>query len=440
MGNMSYLHHRRWIFYLATIIVAVTGMLMCFIRESHASQLLERKVAAIQSLRADLMLRTAPTAPRPSIFQPLILLFTKPTIFLSSLANAFSTALLYLFAVAFPLIYAHYAWSRRKATLLFLFIALGLLFSTLTRFHDRHATRKSRRANRRLPEQALFGFAIGAPVLAVGLWWFAWTVPGTHVKGVAWSASALSLTFIGYGVNEHSTVLPRHVLASNKRNKPDAASAFTALLLVRALLSALFPLFTRQMFENLGTNPAASVLAAIPTILVKFGARVRGSGPCGGGGGEESGGELEVEKRAGPKPKKTVRWGDGTDGSRARSEDRSDSESAGSCGILRTERKSEGDGADTFDLSRLETDVETRDFVSTEISRGDAEESEREQGPESVEVARTETKYSGSRSSGSADRNKKEKEKGMTRGDWEDDGAAGYLGMDVERLAVFPYL
>ena len=332
-GKVSDRPNRRWTFYLATIIVGVTGILMYFIRESHASQLLERKVAAIQSHRADLILRIAPRAPHPSIFQPMILLFTKPIVFLSSLTNAFNTALLYLFAVAFPLTYAQYAWNRQKTSLIFLFIALGLFLSTLTRFHDRQAIRKYRLANRRIaPEKGLLGLAIGAPVLAVGLWWFAWTVPGAHVKVVAWPASALSLILVGYGINEHSTVLPRYTPESHK-SKNHSASAFSATIFTRALLSAVFPLFTQQMFENLSTNAAASILAAIatascllPIILINFGAKLRGSSSSGGIDDDDDGDagrEVPVEKKS--KPKKTVRWGDetdsSTDGSETNSED-----------------------------------------------------------------------------------------------------------------------
>lgn len=271
----SNVHCRRWPFYLANIIVAITGMLMYFIRESHSSLLLERTVSAIRFHGPDLILRTAPVAHRPSIVQPLILLIIKPSIFLPSLAHAFSTALLYLFAVALPLIYVHCAWSRQKTTLVFLFIVPGLFFSTLTRFH---AIRKKRLANHRLtPEKIIFDLATGAPALAVGLWWFAWTIPSVPTKTLTWPASALSLILAGYGMNEHTIVLPRYILnplspSHNSNNNNDATSAFTALLTLCTLLSAIFPLFTTQMFENLGTNTAGSVLAAIATVfcLVPF--------------------------------------------------------------------------------------------------------------------------------------------------------------------------
>lgn len=489
----------RWPFYLATIIVAVTGMLMYFMRESHTTQLLERKVAAVQSHRADLILRTAPTAPRHSVLQPLILFFTKPIVFLSSLTNAFSTALLYLFAVAFPLIYSHYVWNRQKSTLIFLFIALGLFLSTLTRFYDRHVTRTHRLANRRpAPEKGLFGLAIGAPVLAVGLWWFAWTIPGTHVKNTAWPASAVSLILLGYAVNEHSTTLPRYVVEAHKT---DASSTFVAMLSTKALLSAIFPLFTQQMFENLGNNTAGSILAAVattfclaPAILVNLGPKLR-KGRSGSAAdyddddGEEKTAATEAKKA---KPRKTVRWGDetdsSTDGSETKSEDASEngSESVGSSDVSRTvtetESESGDDGSSTpGGVSKVETTMtettESRDFAGSdriESGHEDGNENDDDEiGNESEKnvaekagISRVETRKSGdgggsenggfvndevvtrvetkssSASNGGGDGTKKKskkEEKEKTRVDDRDDGALGFLGMGVERLAVLPY-
>ena len=471
-GNLSDVQLRRWTFYLATIIVAVTGMLMYFMRESHTSQLLESKVAAIQSNRADLNLRTAPRAPRLSVFQPLTSIFTNPTIFLSSITNAFSTALLYLFAVAFPLIYAHYSWNRQKTTLIFLFIALGLLVSTLTRFHDRHVTRKHRLTNRRLaPENGLIGLAIGAPVLAVGLWWFAWTIPSAHVKAVAWPASAVSLILLGYGINEFSTVLPRYLIES-QQSPTAAASAFAATLFVRALLCAVFPLFTRQLFENLGNNTAGSVLAAIatafcilPFLLIRFGATLRGGRSSSdrtsshdiNDNNDESGQEgLPVEKA--PKPKKTVRWDDET-----------------AVSVSNSNNDNEDDGSETT-KSEAPTAIviDTESIADSNLSSADTMVPEPEPQTESAAIDRTEmesrfeeriARRDGASAEGDAgerggadtgagscvgsgagstkpeeDQRRDRRAMTETRKDPDDreDTLAGFLGVDFERVVAFP--
>lgn len=300
-----------------------------------------------------------------------------------------------------------------------------------------------------------------------------------HVKVVAWPASAVSLILVGYGVNEHSAVLPRYILESHKSNN-DAASAFSAMLSVRALLSAVFPLFTQQMFDNLGTNPAGSVLAAIatascllPFILVKSGAKLRGSSASGGpNDGGESGQELSAEKK--PRPKKTVRWGDETDSSSDVSETKSEvpteeaSRTASSdISTTETETKSESEDSDVAELSRLETHIESRDFANagvsgvetnkeneneTEnelptVSKADTKTSEGESEGGSAEIAKVETtKSSSSDGSGGgsgsvgADGKQKEEKREVTRVDDGDDGAAGFLGTDVGTLAVFPFL
>ena len=435
-------------------------------------------------------------APRPSIYQPVILLVTNPTIFLTSLASAFSTALLYLFAVAFPLIYAHYAWTERKTTLISLFIALGLFFSTLTRFYDRHATRKARLASDRLSlERTLLGLAVGAPALAVGLWWFAWTIPGSHVRVLAWPASATSLILTGYGINEYTTVLPRYILppnsqsrshksnANNNNNNNDSASASVALLTLRALLGATFPLFTRQMFETLGANAAGSVLAAIatafcflPFILVKSGKGWRGNRATGTAAGERDGGEnaqevVEVEeeeedmkmkkKNEKAKPRKTVRWHDEETVAPGGLESvvvENENEVADSSGFSSTETVVAQEGGDyvAFDhvFSGLKTDqgVPSRDdsssvySISSEVSvSGSGSEPAPVPVPVPVplRVRGRETPGGWEGGEGNTRKNGKEKEKKEpSRIDDNDDGSRGLLGLglDLERVGGFPFL
>jgi hypothetical protein len=149
----------------------------------------------------------------------------------------------------------------------------------LTRFYDRRIARRRRRANIPLkPEDKLFGFVIASPILAVSLWWFAWTVP-PKVESLPWIISALALVPLGYATNEFDTVLGGY-LADSYPNY--AASAFTSLALLRSLLSAASPLFTDQLFIGLGNNLAGSVLAGlatlfcvVPIIFIKYGEILR---------------------------------------------------------------------------------------------------------------------------------------------------------------------
>ena len=297
------MRNRRWVFYLASIIVAGNGILMFFVRESHPSLLLERKVSTLQRIRQDLNLRTDDRKRVPdtqtfiemAVLRPFRFFFTEPIVFLTSIMSAIAFGLIYLLAEALPIVYADFGFSQQKSMLMFLFVAIGLLLSTLTRFYDRHIACKRQRSNLSLcPEHKLFGFMVGAPLLAISLWWFAWTIP-PKVGGVAWPASAISLILLGYAVNEFDTVLARYLADSYTSY---AVSAFASLAFARSILSGVFPLFTPKLCGSFGNNVATSVLAAIatvfclaPPLLLKYGRRLRGTSRF----ARESLGRVEIE-------------------------------------------------------------------------------------------------------------------------------------------------
>jgi DHA1 family multidrug resistance protein-like MFS transporter len=63
---------------------------------------------------------------------------------------------------------------------------------------------------------------------------------------------------------------------------PSAASAIAANTFVRSIFAASFPLFSRQMFDNMGIQWAGTLLGCVAVILVPipiyfwfFGAKLR---------------------------------------------------------------------------------------------------------------------------------------------------------------------
>jgi DHA1 family multidrug resistance protein-like MFS transporter len=73
-----------------------------------------------------------------------------------------------------------------------------------------------------------------------------------------------------------------HETHTTQADLVSAASAFAANTMMRSLVGACFPLFTRQMFHNLGIQWASTLLGClavmmipIPLLLMKFGARLR---------------------------------------------------------------------------------------------------------------------------------------------------------------------
>lgn len=65
-------------------------------------------------------------------------------------------------------------------------------------------------------------------------------------------------------MNEFDTVLAGYLADSYLSY---AASGFAAVVLLRSIMSAAFPLFASYMFQGLGENVAVSILAALATII-----------------------------------------------------------------------------------------------------------------------------------------------------------------------------
>lgn len=198
------------------------------------------------------------------MFRPLELFFTEPIVFVSSVLGAVAFGLLYLFTEALPVVYASFGFNPAQASLAFISIAIGIFSGIGTRVYDQWLYDSTIRKGKTLrPEQKLAGFVVGAPVLALGLWWFAWTIP-PHVSNVPWIVSMLPLFLIGYATNEFDCTLAGYIADSYTIF---AASAFAPTAFLRSLCCATFPLFTRAMYTNLDANVASSVLAAIATVF-----------------------------------------------------------------------------------------------------------------------------------------------------------------------------
>ncbi|CAG8961535.1 hypothetical protein HYFRA_00013953 [Hymenoscyphus fraxineus] len=279
----------HWHFRISAIFTGAMSILLLFTRESRPSQLLEARVALLRKATGDDSFRInnpdhAPdldTLIRLVLLRPIRLLFTEPIVFVTSIISAVAFALVYLFTEAIPIVYGSFGFSATQSSLVFLAMCVGICLSVLTRFYDQHIFRKRQKNRQPLqPEDKLTGFAIGAPLLAIGLWWFAWTVPPI-VNHVPWIVSSCSLALIGYACTEFDTTLAGYVADSYTIY---AASAFASMALARAVLCAVFPLFAHQMFVVLGSNKALTVLASLatlfcltPILLLSYGTAIRKS-------------------------------------------------------------------------------------------------------------------------------------------------------------------
>ena len=260
--------------------------------ESRPSRILRDQVALVAKETAfpgltvdeENSLPTLNTFVKTSLLLPLRLFLTEPIVWLTSIMAATVYGIVYLFSESLSLVYrTGYNFSAQQASLVLLSLGIGVLLSFLPRLYDIRILRSRHRDGTPLqPEDKLFGFYVAAPVLAAGLWLFAWSVPPL-VSGVSPWVSITSLALVGFSVVEFDNVLCGYLCDTYAAY---AGSANAPMAFLRATLSGVFPLFGHQLFQGLGANNALFILAGVATaycgvavVFGRYGRRIRERSP-----------------------------------------------------------------------------------------------------------------------------------------------------------------
>ena len=126
------------------------------------------------------------------------------------------------------------------------------------------------------PEHRLYSALAGSIFIPIGLFWYAWEA---HHSG-HWAA--LVASGIPFGFGSFSLFLSTLTYLVNTYRAGFAASALAANGILRFTFSAVFPLFTVQIYNKLGVYWAGSVFAIlslfllpIPWILFRYGKVLR---------------------------------------------------------------------------------------------------------------------------------------------------------------------
>ncbi|KAL0933482.1 MFS multidrug transporter [Colletotrichum truncatum] len=269
-----------WAFYTAAIVTGCVTMLFLTIKESRPSVVLAKALPPdTDGTTCDKTLECQTGTPKREkldLLRPLRLLFTEPIVFLVAFISAIAFGLVYLFTEVLPMVYASLGFENGWKNLPFLALGIGMILSILTRFYDLRVLKNSS-TTFIAPESKFAGFLIGAPALAIGLWWFAWTIPPHAI--LHWAIPTAALIPIGYAVNEFDYVLAGYL---SDCYETYTASSFAALALTRSFFCATFPLFGGTLFHSLNFNNASSlfatlatVLCIVPPILLRYGSRLR---------------------------------------------------------------------------------------------------------------------------------------------------------------------
>jgi multidrug resistance protein len=277
----------RWLYWIQLILAGAVYILITFtVPETYAPTILAKRAKKLRAKTGDPThvteqdLDKRPLVERLRIFliRPFQLLFRELIVFLIALYMSVLYGLLYMFFIAFPVIYQegkHY--SAGKTGLMFIPIAVGVLGSAACApFVNMHYMKMYHKHNGSPPAEArLVPMMLSCWFIPIGLFIFAWS----SYPEVSWAGPAMGGFPVGFGFIFLYNSANNYLVDSYQHQ---AASALAAKTFLRSLWGAGVVLFTIQMYHRLGYQWAGSLLAfislaccAIPFIFYYFGASIR---------------------------------------------------------------------------------------------------------------------------------------------------------------------
>lgn len=277
----------RWVQWMCVIFIGVVGILgFIFIPETYGPVLLQTRARQLSREDGKIyvsVLEKSQGKKKPSevfkraLFRPWVFLFMEPIVLVASLYMAIIYGTVYMFMGAMPIVYNEKrGWSPGIGGLAFMGIAVGIILGLIYAIWDNNNryiklfVSKAATAESRLPPAI-----VGAVALPVGMFAFAWT----NYPSIHWSASIILSAPFGFGCVLVILPMLNYLIDSYTIY---AASVLAAGAIFRSIVGAVFPLFTTQMYRNLGIHWASSVPAfmtlacmSFPLVMYRYGVILR---------------------------------------------------------------------------------------------------------------------------------------------------------------------
>ncbi|KAK1093891.1 Synaptic vesicle transporter SVOP [Friedmanniomyces endolithicus] len=277
----------RWLYWFQLILSAVCYILITFtVPETYAPTILARRAKkrrketgdAKYVTEQDLFERPLGERLGECFLRPFQLLFLEPIVLLLSLYMSVLYGLLYMFFVAFPIIYQEgKGYSASITGLMFIPVAIDVLLSAACApFVNSHYLSLVKKHGGKPPAEArLIPMMFSCWAIPIGLFIFAWTsYPYLHWIGPALGGFPVAFGFIFLYNSANNYLVDSY--------QHQAASALAAKTFLRSFWGASVILFTTQMYHKVGYQWAGSILAfialaccAIPFVFFFKGAQIR---------------------------------------------------------------------------------------------------------------------------------------------------------------------
>lgn len=301
----------RWLYWIQLILAGIVWVLITFtVPETYAPTILARRAAKLRKetnepdyiTEQELDMRPLSERLRVFLIRPFQLLFGELIVFLISLYMSVLYGLLYMFFVAFPIIYQKgKGYSAGKTGLMFIPVAVGVLLSAAcSPLVNKHYIKMVNKHNGKPPaEVRLIPMMASCWFIPIGLFIFAWT----SYADLSWAGPAMGGFPVGFGFIFLYNSANNYLVDSYQHQ---AASALAAKTCIRSFWGAGVVLFTEQMYDRLNDQWASTLLAfislaccLIPFLFWKFGARIRSRSKYAYGGDEEDESVDDIEKAKG---------------------------------------------------------------------------------------------------------------------------------------------
>ncbi|BEI96699.1 hypothetical protein CcaverHIS631_0202880 [Cutaneotrichosporon cavernicola] len=276
----------QWCYGIQAILAGVSVFANAlFLRETRADVLLERRALKISKETGIKHIAPSQTQKRSvrqmmmvSAVRPLQYLFTEPIVTAISLWIGFAWGAVFLGTSSVLLVFGQYTDNPGLVGVSEITVAIGGVLGFISNYHQEYLYQKAcgkSPTGKAAPEVRLYWASTAGLLFPICMFIYAWTgQPQFH-----WMlpATFLSLSYWGVYVM-YSSVFT--YLADAYETYSSSAQASQSFM--RNLLSSTFPLFARAMYINLGYPIASTVvascalaLAACPTLIVMFGAKLR---------------------------------------------------------------------------------------------------------------------------------------------------------------------
>jgi multidrug resistance protein len=277
----------RWLYWIQLIVSAAAWMLISFtVPETYTPKLLAQRAGKMRKdtgedkfvTEEDLDKRPLSQRLRIFLLRPFQLLFQELIVFFISVYMSVLYGLLYMFFVAYPIIFQKgKGYSASTTGLMFIPLMIGVLLSAATSpLVNKHYLTLVEKHNGKPPAEArLIPMMISCWFIPIGLFIFAWTsYPHLH-----WIGPAIGGFPVGFGFIFLYNSANNYLVDSYQHQ---AASALAAKTFLRSFWGAAVVLFTNQMYDRLGYQWASTLLAfiglaccGIPFVFYFKGAAIR---------------------------------------------------------------------------------------------------------------------------------------------------------------------